>query len=53
MNFDTLPSILTPELGLLFWMLLAFLVVYFVLSRKGFPALLQWSTSAASTSTKV
>ena len=40
MNFDTLPSILTPELGLLFWMLLAFLVVYFVLSRKGFPAII-------------
>lgn len=40
MNFDKLPSILTPELGLLFWMLLAFLVVYFVLSRKGFPAII-------------
>ena len=40
MNFDTLPSILTPNPGLLFWMLLAFLVVFFVLARYGLPAIL-------------
>lgn len=35
-----LPSILTPDLGLLFWMALAFLVVFFVLSKVGFPAII-------------
>ena len=39
MDFDKLPSILTPDLGLLFWMLLAFLVVFFVLAKFGFPAI--------------
>ena len=39
MDFSKLPSILTPDLGLLFWMLLAFLVVFFVLARYGFPAI--------------
>ena len=33
-----MPSILTPDLGLLFWMLLAFLTVFFVLARFAFPA---------------
>ena len=32
---ENLPSILTPDLGLLFWMLLAFLVVFYVLIRFG------------------
>ena len=36
---DNLPSILTPDLGLLFWMLLAFLVVFVVLAIYGFPAI--------------
>lgn len=36
---ENLPSILTPDLGLLFWMLLAFLVVFFVLAKYGFPAI--------------
>jgi len=36
----TLPSILTPDLGLLFWMLLAFLVVFFVLAKYGFPVMI-------------
>lgn len=36
---DNLPSILTPDLGLLFWMLLAFLVVFGVLAKFGFPAI--------------
>ena len=34
-----LPSILTPDLGLLFWMGIAFLVVFFVLAKFGFPAI--------------
>lgn len=36
----TLPSILTPDLGLLFWMLLAFVVVFFVLAKYGFPVMI-------------
>ena len=39
MDFTQLPSILTPDLGLLFWMLLAFLVVFGVLAEFGFPAI--------------
>lgn len=39
MDFNSLPAILTPDLGLLFWMLLAFLVVFFVLAKYGFPAI--------------
>lgn len=34
-----MPAILTPDLGLLFWMLLAFAVVFFVLAKFGFPAI--------------
>ncbi len=34
-----LPSILTPDFGLLVWMLLAFLVVFFVLAKYGFPVI--------------
>ena len=40
MDFSKLPSILTPDLGLLFWMLIAFLVVFFVLAKYGFPAII-------------
>ena len=40
MDFDKLPSILTPDIGLLFWMLLAFLVVFFVLAKYGFPSII-------------
>ncbi len=40
MDFQNLPSILTPDLGLLFWMLLAFLVVFFALAKFGFPAII-------------
>lgn len=36
-----LPSILTPDLGLLFWMLLAFLVVFFLLKKYGFSVITQ------------
>lgn len=39
MDLSNLPAILTPDLGLLFWMMLAFLVVFFVLAKKGFPAI--------------
>jgi len=39
MDFTKLPAILTPDLGLLFWMLLAFLVVFGVLAKFGFPAI--------------
>ena len=37
---NDLPSILTPDLGLLFWMLIAFLVVFVVLAKFGFPAII-------------
>lgn len=37
---EQLPSILTPDLGLLFWMLLAFLVVFVILAKYGFPAMI-------------
>ncbi len=36
-----LPAILTPDLGLLFWMALAFLVVFGVLAKFGFPAIIK------------
>ena len=39
MDFTQLPSILTPDLGLLFWMMLAFLVVFGLLAKFGFPAI--------------
>ncbi len=40
MDFSKLPSILTPDLGLLFWMLLAFSVVFAVLAKFGFPVII-------------
>ena len=39
MDSLNLPAILTPDLGLLIWMLLAFLVIFFVLAKFGFPAI--------------
>ena len=39
MDSLNLPAILTPDLGLLFWMLLAFIVIFFVLAKFGFPAI--------------
>jgi len=39
MDFSQLPSILTPDIGLLFWLMLAFLVVFFILAKYGFPAI--------------
>ena len=39
MDFTQLPAILTPDLGLLFWTLLAFLVVFGILAKYGFPAI--------------
>ena len=37
---NDLPSILTPDLGLLFWMFLAFLVVLLIVAKWGFPAII-------------
>ncbi len=34
-----LPSILTPDFGLFFWMLVAFLVVFLLLAKYGFPVI--------------
>ena len=34
-----LPSILTPDFGLIFWMLVAFLVVFLLLAKFGFPVI--------------
>lgn len=39
MQSINLPSILTPDLGLLFWMLLAFLVVFVLVAKYGFPVI--------------
>ena len=39
MQSINLPSILTPDFGLLFWMLLAFLVVFFLMAKFGFPVI--------------
>ncbi len=35
-----LPSILTPDFGTLFWMLIAFLVVFGILAKFGFPIII-------------
>ena len=37
MQSINLPSILTPDFGLLFWMLLAFLIVFCLVEKFGFP----------------
>ncbi len=34
-----LPSILTPDFGLFFWMFVAFLVVFLLLAKFGFPVI--------------
>ena len=34
-----LPAILTPDFGLFFWMFVAFLVVFFLLAKFGFPVI--------------
>lgn len=34
-----LPSILTPDPGLMFWMLLAFLIVFALMAKYGFPVI--------------
>ena len=36
-----MPSILSPDLGLLFWMLLAFLIVFALLAKYGFPVIIK------------
>lgn len=39
MQSINLPSILTPDVGLLFWMLAAFLIVFFLVAKFGFPVI--------------
>lgn len=34
-----MPSFLTPDFGLLFWMLLAFVIVFVILAKYGFPVI--------------
>ena len=41
MDSINLPSILTPDFGLFFWMLVAFLVVFILLAKFGFPVITQ------------
>ena len=41
MDSINLPSILTPDIGLLFWMLIAFGLVFFVLAKFGFPVIIK------------
>lgn len=41
MESMNLPGILTPDLGLIFWMALAFIVVLLVLSKYGFPVIVK------------
>ena len=38
---QNMPSILTPDFGLMFWMLLAFLVVFGLLAKFGFPTIVK------------
>ena len=40
MQSINLASILTPDVGLLFWMLLAFLVVFGLMAKFGFPVII-------------
>lgn len=35
------PSLMNPDFGLLFWMLLAFLIVFFLLKKYGFPVIVK------------
>lgn len=39
MDSLNLPAILTPDFGLLFWMLIAFVLVFAVLAKFGFPVI--------------
>ena len=39
MGSINLPSILTPDFGLFFWMFVAFLVVFLLLAKFGFPVI--------------
>ena len=39
MQSINLPSILTPDFGLLFWMLLSFLIVFILVAKFGFPVI--------------
>lgn len=39
MDSLNLPAILTPDFGLLFWMLIAFVLVFAILAKFGFPVI--------------
>ena len=39
MGSITLPSILTPDFGLFFWMFVAFMFVFLILAKFGFPVI--------------
>ena len=39
MDSLNLPAILTPDFGLLFWMLIAFVLVFALLAKFGFPVI--------------
>ncbi len=36
-----LPSILSPDLGLFFWMFIAFLIVFVIMAKYGFPVIIK------------
>lgn len=36
-----MPSLLTPDFGLLFWMLLSFTIVFIILAKYGFPVIIK------------
>lgn len=36
-----LPSILSPDLGLLFWMFIAFFIVFGIMAKYGFPVIIK------------
>ncbi len=38
---NTLPAILTPDFGLLFWMAMAFIVIMLIVGNFGFPVITQ------------
>ena len=38
---QNLPSIMSPDFGLLFWMLLAFLIVFILVGKYGFPVIVK------------
>ena len=41
MESMNLPGMLTPDIGLIFWMALAFIIVLLILAKFGFPAIIK------------